>query len=101
MKRMVEGDTHSSFDTFEMLAHQECPVPRASQRPHIAGRKYAALAHRQHVRGNTLRKAQGGVQVDRKRAQIAVIDADERGLQRQSRLELARVVHLDEHRHAK
>src|SRR3954471_1717883 len=83
----------------QALAHEKRADPGAREALHLGVRDDAALADRDPVRRHPRRQRLA----DRKRglegAEIPVVDADEPRAKGKRALELARVVHLDEHVH--
>ena len=66
---------------------------------HIGGLEDAGLGHQQAVGGHVLEHAQGRIERDLERPQVAVVDAHQRGLELEGALQLGAVVHFYQHRH--
>src|SRR5450830_853082 len=83
----------------EGLANQERMHLSLAHALHIGRPQNARLCHQQTICRHIRQHAQRGVQADLKGAQIAVVDAHQRGLEAQGALQLGAVVHFDQHRH--
>lgn len=83
----------------ERLAYQEGVDLMSAHECHIRWREYAALGDDDSPRGNPFQQLQGRIQPGFKRAQVAVIDANQGRSQLQCKIQLGAIVHLDQHGH--
>jgi hypothetical protein len=71
-----------------------------AQQLHVAAAENAALGDDDAVGGEGRQEFEGGLQADLEAAQVAVVDADQRGSQLQREVEFAAIMDFDEYRHA-
>ena len=84
----------------ERLADEKRLDAARAQRGHVRRREDAALGHDELAGGNRRQEPERGRERHVERAQIAVVDADERRGEQERALELRAVVDLGQHRHA-